>query len=127
MDARREKVEMTGRGVWNVVYYETESGESPVEEWLDSLQARERAAMMRLVGRLRDYGVLLRWPDVAHIDGKLWELRAEFGGRVFYFAHIGRTFVLLHGYRKKSQKSPLREIEIAMRRLDDVCRRGIDG
>ena len=71
--------------------------------------------------------MLLRSPYVEHVEGPIWELRAEFGGRVFYFAHSGRRFVLLHGYRKKSQKAPRREIETALRRWEDVLRRESDG
>ncbi|MHB0876283.1 MAG: type II toxin-antitoxin system RelE/ParE family toxin [Anaerolineae bacterium] len=39
-------------------------------------------------------------------------------------AHAGRRFIVLHGYRKRSQKAPRREIETARRRLQDFLSRG---
>jgi hypothetical protein len=50
------------------------------------------------------------------------ELRAS-ASRFFYFAFTGRRFVILHGYRKKSQKAPRREIEAALRRMDGYVER----
>jgi phage-related protein len=58
-------------------------------------------------------------PHARQIKGKLWELRPG-GVRLFYFAYIGQQFVILHGYRKQSQKAPDREIEIAMRRMQEL-------
>jgi phage-related protein len=57
---------------------------------------------------------------------KLWELRvrAQVGAiRLFYFAHTGRQFVILHGFVKKSGKTPRRELEIAAQRMQDVLER----
>ena len=41
-------------------------------------------------------------------------------GRVFYCARPGRRIIMLHGYIKKSQKTPARELEVAHRRLKEV-------
>jgi phage-related protein len=58
-------------------------------------------------------------PHAKQVHGKLWELRPG-GIRLFYFAYINNQFVILHGYRKQSQKAPNREIEIAMRRMQEI-------
>ncbi len=114
-------------GAWTVLYYEREDGRSPVEEWLSTLQPGEQAAMLRLVDYLERSGLQLRWPRCQHLEGTpLWELRASFAGRIFYFAHIGPRFVLLHGNRKKSQKAPQQEINIALRRYHEVIGREED-
>jgi len=47
-------------------------------------------------------------PIVARVRGELWELRSG-NHRLFYFAFIDNQFVILHAYRKKSQKAPERE------------------
>ena len=44
-------------------------------------------------------------PIVKHLDGEIWELRPS-GDRVLFAAVIGGAFVLLHPFRKKTQKTP---------------------
>jgi phage-related protein len=59
-------------------------------------------------------------PLVRHLEGKLWELREESNTNIYrllYFFFSGRKVVILHGFQKKEQKTPRREIEIAMRHL----------
>jgi phage-related protein len=48
-----------------------------------------------------------------------WELRPG-GIRLFYFAYVDNQFVILHGYRKQSQKAPDLEIKIALRRMHEL-------
>jgi len=60
---------------------------------------------------------------------KLWELRvqvAKSAYRVFYFAHTGRHFVMLHTFLKKTQKTPRQEIAIAERRMEKLLEREAD-
>jgi len=61
-------------------------------------------------------------PYVKHLRGKLWELRVRAGRRAYriiYFAYVGRRFILLHGFLKKTQKMSRRELEMAERRMSD--------
>ena len=58
---------------------------------------------------------------------RLLEIRArgkEGIGRAFFCMLVGREILILHGYIKKSQKIPARELEVARKRLADVQRRG---
>jgi len=51
-------------------------------------------------------------------------VRAQVGAiRLFYFAHTGQRFVILHGFVKKSGKTPRRELEITAQRMQDVLER----
>jgi phage-related protein len=59
---------------------------------------------------------------VKHVEGKIWELRRGSAGniyRILYFFFSGRRIVLLHGFQKKTEKTPQRETEIAKRRMND--------
>jgi len=117
------------RSAWQVVFYITRSGNKPVREFLDTLPVPDRAAVLRNLSLLQEFGLDVGAPLVRPIRGrrKLWELRvrATKGAiRVFYFAHTGRRFVLLHGFVKKSQKTPSKELNIAERRMLDVLERG---
>ena len=63
---------------------------------------------------------------VKHIEGKLWELRRSSNGniyRVMYFFFTGKRIVFVHGFQKKTQKTPKREIEIAEQRMNDFIKR----
>ncbi len=81
---------------------------------------------MRLIDLLSDQGVLLKEPYTRQIRGKIRELRVKdhLGHiRVLYFTVTGRRFVLLHGFLKKTDKTPEREIEIAEKRMNDYLQR----
>ncbi len=70
--------------------------------------------MLRVIDLLKEFGVKLGMPHARPIAG-MWELRAG-AGRCFYVSHHGQRFIILHGYRKKSQSAPRKEIETAKRR-----------
>ncbi len=55
---------------------------------------------------------------VKHLDDDIWELRPGFN-RVFFFYHENDTYVLLHRFRKKTQKTPRREIDKAIKERED--------
>ena len=58
-----------------------------------------------------------------HIDGDIWELR-PIRDRILFVAWREGSFVLLHHFMKKTQKTPMREIEQAQRELADLKERG---
>jgi phage-related protein len=106
---------------WRVEFYRDRRGRVPVEDFLDLLPERERSESLRVIDLLEVYGLALGMPHARPIAG-MWELRAG-PGRIFYVAAVGRRFILLHGYRKKSQSAPQREIEIAQRRWAELLER----
>lgn len=73
---------------------------------------------------LREYGLQLKEPYIKHIDGDIWELR-PLSDRFFFVGWTGGSFVILHYFVKKTQKTPLREIEQAKRELADLKERGV--
>ena len=73
---------------------------------------------------LQDNGTRLSENVTKHLMDGIWELRPG-NNRVFYFCWRGDRFVLLHQFRKKSQKTPRREIERAKAERDDwLARKG---
>jgi phage-related protein len=106
---------------WIVEFYRDRRGRKPAEEFLDTLTAAETAEALRLLRLLREYGIQLGMPHARPIGG-MWELRPG-PNRFFYVAVRGRRFVILHGYRKRSQAAPQRELETAQRRLADLLAR----
>lgn len=96
-------------------------GDSPVLGFLENLSQQERAKVARAIALLQEFGPRLGMPHCRPVEN-IWELRAG-ANRVFYFAHTGKRFILLHGYRKHGQKAPKQEIETAQRRWADYLER----
>jgi phage-related protein len=100
-------------------FYRTAGGREPVREWLRSLEIDDR----KIIGEdIKD--VEFSWPAgmplVGSLGRELWEVRSNLTGgkigRVIFCVHQGRM-VLLHGFIKKSQKTPRHDIELALRRM----------
>lgn len=111
---------------WTIVFYIDEHGKSPVEEFLISLDLKTQARFDWSLEQLRTRNIHAGEPLVKHLEGKIWELRRESGTniyRILYFFFIGRRIVLLHGFQKKTQKTPRREIEQAQKRMKDFIQR----
>ena len=108
--------------MWTLRFYTTAAGSSPVEEYVVALPAKERASVDRALLRLREIGLSLGMPHVRPLRDKLWELRSHGPNqqhRVLYVAIEGQTFLLLHGFTKKTEATPEREMTVADQRLAD--------
>lgn len=105
--------------MWKISFYTDHRGKSPPLEFIDSLPAMEQAKVRNALRLLKEFGVEMGMPHAKSVGEKVWELRPG-GVRLFYFAYIDREFVILHGYRKQSQKAPDRELEIARRRMKEL-------
>jgi phage-related protein len=111
---------------WELEFYTTAGGTAPVVEYIDALSEEDAARVVRSLELLEALGLQLTEPHVKKIPGKgLWELRTvgKTHHRVFYVAIQGRRFLLLHGFLKKSQKTPPKEIQTALQRLSDYQKR----
>ena len=107
---------------WIIDYYKDIKGKEPVKEFLNSLSLPAKAKMMRLIEFLAERGVLLKEPYTKQIRGKIRELRIkdkQGAVRVLYFTYTGKRFILLHGFIKKTDKTPENDIEIAEKRMNN--------
>ena len=112
--------------VWTIVFYTEDSGTSPVQDFLKNLDTKTQARFAWAIQQLCERNVKAREPLVRHLEGKLWELRIESSTNIYrliYFFFSGQRIVFLHGFQKKTQKTPRNEIEIALRRLDNFIKR----
>jgi phage-related protein len=98
-------------------FFRTTAGAEPVRDWLLSLSRDDR----REIGKDIAY-VQYKWPigkpRVDHVRGGVWEVRSRLANRIarVLFAVDGQEIVLLHGFIKKSQRTPSTDIELAERR-----------
>lgn len=112
--------------MWEIEFYKTAEKKDVVAEFLDSLPRKHRAKAFWEIELLGEKGTDLTEPYVKHMGDGIWELRIKFSSdisRVFYFLPIKNKIVLLHGFIKKTQKTPASEIEIAQKRMLDYKRR----
>lgn len=111
---------------FEVVFYEKENGEIPVEEFLNSLNLKMRVKMYGLLVILQEKGNQLREPYSKHIEDGIFEIRCKFGTditRILYFFYFDGKIVLTNGFVKKVQKTPKEEIRLAKERRADFKER----
>lgn len=109
-----------------IKFYEDQTGRVPVKEFLDGLDIKMRQKMLRSIQALQDMGISLRMPLSEALEDGIFELRAKSGtniSRVMYFFIIGNQAVLTHGFIKKTQKTPRRELQRAKDIRADYFRR----
>src|SRR4051812_47086714 len=111
---------------WTLEYYVEDDGTVPVREFLNQMDQKTYARFQWSLEQLQTRNVQARYPLVRHLEGKLWELREESRTniyRILYAFVTGRRIVLLHGFQKKTEKTPRREIETAQKRMEHFVER----
>ncbi len=109
--------------ILRVVFYRSAAGREPVREWLRGLDQASKRAFGEDIKTVQ-FGWPLGMPLVRSLGGGLWEVRSQVRdgiGRILFLAE-GQVMVLLHGFIKKTQKTPAKEMEIARKRAAEVRR-----
>jgi phage-related protein len=104
---------------WSVEFLDQD-----VQASMDALPVDVRASFQRIVELIQSHGLeMVHEPYVKHLEGPLWEMRMKGRSgiaRGVYVTAVGRRIVIVHVFVKKTQKTPRREIEIALRRAREV-------
>lgn len=115
-----------------VFAYRDKNGKSQVEEYLIELASHNDKdsrlkfkKIFEYITVLQEYGLAAGEPYIKHIDGDIWELRPQ-KNRIFFVGWHNGSFVLLHTFVKKTQKTPPKEIDQAKREYKDLQERGLD-
>ncbi len=106
---------------WNIEYANRD-----VEQFILELPSGLIAKYLRLTDLMQEFGSNLGMPHSRALTGGLFELRVkgqEGIARVFYCTLVGRRIMILHGFVKKSQKTPVKELKVARRRMAEVKER----
>jgi phage-related protein len=102
-----------------VTFFRTASGRSPVLEYIQNLTKPERARVLEALEQVERRGLDAVRVEFRQIDGKLWEIKIG-SHRVFYVVIDREEMVLLHAYKKQGQKLPIKERDIATRRMKEL-------
>lgn len=111
---------------WTVEFYETEKGERPGIDFINTLDVKLRAKVFRDLKLLEEKGNELRLPYSESLGDGIFELRTIQGNNIvrnLYFFIIGRKIIITHGFRKKTQKTPSEEILKAKNYREDYKKR----
>ncbi len=106
---------------WKVRFFQTSRGDSPVEEFIKEQDETTYAKILNAAALLKNGGPFLKPPYIKKIQDKLYELRI-FGAaavRIFYTIK-NEEYYLLHAFKKKSQKTPSKELKIAIDRMKEL-------
>ena len=116
--------------MYRIEFYENQHGESDVWDFLEALRKKSTTSkdarvqynqIIFYIDLLAKNGTNLPTNITKHLEDNIWELRPG-NNRVFYFYYDESQYVLLHHFRKKSQKTPKREIIRAKSERDDYIR-----
>jgi phage-related protein len=104
--------------ILSVRFFATGAGSEPVKEWLKGLSAQDRKTIGEDIKTVQ-FGWPLGMPLVDHLEGDIWEVRIKLDNRIarVLFVIDNHTMILLHGFIKKSQKTPKPEIDLAKQRV----------
>ena len=107
-----------------IEFFETKS-RCPADEFLDSLQKNERAKVLRNVNLLKEFGLDAGSNYIEPLGDGLFSLKTIFSGvfiRMLFFTVVGNKCVILSGFKKKTNKIPIGEIEVAKKRRKEYLR-----
>ena len=104
-----------------VIFYRTSSGREPVRDWLKSLPVEERKIIGEDIKTVQ-FGFSLGMPLVRKLKSGLWEVRSMLPNRIArtLFTLYEGDIVLLHGFIKKSQKTPGEDLDLALKRMTNL-------
>ncbi len=118
--------------MYQVIFYEDKHGNKEIEKYLLDLKSKSDTGnkdakihfckIVAYIDSLEEYGTRIGTPVTKHLDGEIWELR-PLDNRILYAYYKNNTFILLHHFKKKTRKTPKKEIKQAVRNLKDYQER----
>jgi phage-related protein len=95
-----------------------------VDAELEALPADMLARFVHIARLIEEFGVAqVREPHVKHVRGPLWEMRLKGKdgvSRALYVTAVAQRVIVVRVFIKKTQKTPAREIELALKRAKDI-------
>ena len=105
-----------------LVFFRTEMEREPVREWLEKFDEADEKMIYAVIRAIQaDWQASLRKRRVKKLAEALWEVRCRISRRRtarLIFTRDGNDMILLHGFIKKSQKTPRKDLKLARKRED---------
>ncbi len=107
---------------FEVAFYQKDDGSCPAIDFILGLDVKMRAKVMRSIELLKHNGSDLREPYSKKLSDDLFELRIQQGNnaaRMLYFFIVGKRIIITNGFIKKTQKTPQKELDLAIKYKND--------
>lgn len=106
---------------WKVNFFQTARGDYPVKEFMNDQDESTQAKLISAIELLETDGPYLKPPYIKKLQDKLYELRISgvVAIRIFYAISKGEYY-LLHVFKKKTHKTPAKELKIAIDRMKQI-------
>ncbi len=107
---------------WRVVYYIDSQGDNPVSKFIDDLSYSQQSKILRIFQYIQEYGLDSVISHLKKLTGTpFWEIRilGKDNVRIIYVVPNKYNILVLHGFIKKKQKTPRRDLEIAIQRYKE--------
>jgi len=115
--------------VYEIFFYKDKKGKEPIKDYIKNLASRKGKDNRIKLNKIQDYIQILKLygtqagePYIKHLGDKIWELR-PLRDRILFIGWIDKSFILLHHFIKKTQKTPKKEIDQAKRNMNDFIAR----
>lgn len=108
-----------------IKHYMTTSGRVPVLDFVLGLSEHMQGKFQDLIVKLEE-GEILTLPDsrpLKNVHSHLHELRIKDDSgvyRIFYYIKVRDAIYMLHAFKKKTQKTPMKELKIAINRIKEI-------
>ena len=107
----------------NVSFYETAFGRSPIEDFIRRLPKADQARFAEVIVGIEELGLAYSRVTFKRLRGKLWEIKFSAPGGGFRMAYVlveAEEMVILHAFRKTTQKTPQKDLDLAEKRMKEV-------
>lgn len=106
---------------YKIEFFQSARGDCPVEEFINEQELSTQTKIAHHIKLLLEYGPFLKDPYTKKIDNKLYELRipGKIAVRIFY-TKLNSKYYLIHAFKKKTQKTPRKEIKIVLDRINKL-------
>ncbi|MDO8618788.1 MAG: type II toxin-antitoxin system RelE/ParE family toxin [Candidatus Daviesbacteria bacterium] len=111
---------------WKIIYYISTTGTNPVSDFLDTLESNSQTKILRILHNIQEYGLDSVIPHIKKLSGTpFWEIRilGQDSIRVIYVVSAKFELLVLHGFKKKTQKTPSKELGTASSRYKEYTLR----
>ena len=99
-----------------VIFFRTEAGGEPLREWLKALSSEDRRRIGEDIKTV-EFGWPIGMPVCKPLGDGIFEVRTSLGrrriARVLFYIDANERMVLLHGFIKKTQKTPNQDLDLA--------------
>lgn len=105
-----------------IYYYTSPAGSNPVKQFIDSLAPQQQTKILRIFQYIQRYGFTVRLPQIKKLTGSpLWEIKilGKHNLRILYVIPKENLVLILHGFIKKTAKTPKKELETALNRYHE--------